>query len=79
MPAPAYEDHVLEGTATGLLAIDSTGQGHTDLLAWSPRGITLYRDGRTPVRGFRTRRMLPASFRRRPAISITTASWTSAS
>ncbi|MDR3700197.1 MAG: tetratricopeptide repeat protein [Candidatus Sulfopaludibacter sp.] len=48
-PAPAYEDHVLEGAATGFLAIDSTGQGRTDLLAWSPRGVTLYRDGLLPV------------------------------
>jgi tetratricopeptide (TPR) repeat protein len=46
---PVYEDRVLEGTATGLLAIDSAGDGHTDLLAWSPRGIVLYRQGSAPV------------------------------
>ncbi len=42
---PVYQDHVLEGTAAGLLAIDSTGQGLTDLLAWSARGVVLYRRG----------------------------------
>jgi len=42
---PVYEDHVLEGTAAGLLAIDSTGEGRTDLLAWSARGVALYRQG----------------------------------
>jgi len=42
---PVYEDHVLEGTAAGLLAIDSTGEGLTDLLAWSARGVVLYRHG----------------------------------
>ncbi|MGA1996222.1 MAG: CRTAC1 family protein, partial [Bryobacteraceae bacterium] len=47
--APVYEDRVLEGGATGLLAIDSTGDGRTDLLAWSARGLVLYRQGREPV------------------------------
>jgi tetratricopeptide (TPR) repeat protein len=42
---PVYEDRVLEGAATGLLAIDSTGEGRTDLLAWSARGVALYRRG----------------------------------
>jgi tetratricopeptide (TPR) repeat protein len=46
---PVYEDHVLEGSATGLLSIASAGDGSTDLLAWSPRGVTLYRHGREPV------------------------------
>ena len=43
--APVYEDRVLEGTAAGLLAIDSTGEGRTDLLAWSAGGVALYRQG----------------------------------
>ena len=43
--APVYEDRVLEGAAAGLLAIDSTGEGRTDLLAWSARGAVLYRQG----------------------------------
>jgi len=47
--APVYEDGVLEGTAAGLLAIDSTGEGRTDLLAWSARGVVLYRRGSEPV------------------------------
>ena len=42
---PVYQDRALEGTATGLLAIDSTGEGRADLLAWSPRGVALYRRG----------------------------------
>jgi tetratricopeptide (TPR) repeat protein len=46
---PTYEDHVLEGSATGMLSIDSTGDGSTDLLAWSPGGIRLYRHGHEPV------------------------------
>ncbi len=70
---------MLEGTATGLLAIDSTGQGRTDLLAWSPRGITLYRDGTHARHGFRPRRGDRRHFGGAQAISITTASWTSAS
>jgi tetratricopeptide (TPR) repeat protein len=43
--APVYEDRVLEGAAAGLLAIDATGEGRTDLLAWSARGVALYRQG----------------------------------
>jgi tetratricopeptide (TPR) repeat protein len=43
--APVYEDRVLEGAAAGLLAIDATGEGRADLLAWSARGIALYRHG----------------------------------
>jgi tetratricopeptide (TPR) repeat protein len=46
---PTYEDHVLEGSASGFLPIDTTGDGSTDLLAWSPAGIRLYRHGREPV------------------------------
>jgi len=41
--APVYEDHVLEGT--GFVPIDSAGDGHTDLLTWSARGVVLYRQG----------------------------------
>ena len=48
-PAPAFEDHTLESPATGLLAIDSTGEGRTDLLAWSPSGVVLYRGGSQPA------------------------------
>ena len=47
--APVYEDRVLEGAAAGLLAIDSTGEGRTDLLTWSARGVALYRQGRELV------------------------------
>src|ERR1035437_7102715 len=43
--APVYEDRVLEGAAAGLLAIDATGEGRADLLAWSARGVALYRHG----------------------------------
>lgn len=39
-----YDDRTL-GPATGLLAIDSTGAGQTDLLTWSSSGIRLYRRG----------------------------------
>jgi tetratricopeptide (TPR) repeat protein len=47
--APSYgEDHDL-GPATGLLAIDSTGTGETDLLTWSTEGMKLYRHGTEPV------------------------------
>jgi tetratricopeptide (TPR) repeat protein len=46
---PVYEDHVLEESATGLIAIDSTADGSTDLLAWSPGGVRLYRHGRELV------------------------------
>ena len=47
--APVYEDHVLDGEATGLALIDATAEGRTDLLAWSPKGVTLYRGGREAV------------------------------
>jgi tetratricopeptide (TPR) repeat protein len=46
---PTNEDHVLEGSASGILPIDSTGDGSTDLLAWAPGGVRLYRHGREPV------------------------------
>ena len=42
--AATFEDQTL-GPATGMLAIDSTGAGQTDLLTWSPDGIQLYRRG----------------------------------
>ena len=41
---PSYEDHTL-ADATGMLLIDAAGSGHTDLLAWSPTAIHLYRNG----------------------------------
>ena len=36
-PPPRFDDKTL-GPATGMLAIDSTGTGQTDLLVWSPTG-----------------------------------------
>ena len=46
---PVYEDRVLADLAdsrnAGLLTIDSTGKGNVDVLAWSVRGISLYRRG----------------------------------
>jgi tetratricopeptide (TPR) repeat protein len=44
----AFDDRTL-GPATGILAIDSTGAGQTDLLTWSAEGIKLYRRGTEPV------------------------------
>ena len=41
---PSYDDRAL-GAASGMLAIDARGNGRTDLLAWSPAGVSLYRDG----------------------------------
>jgi tetratricopeptide (TPR) repeat protein len=46
---PASEDRVLDAPSTGLLTIDSTGDGSTDLLTWSADKISLYRRGATPV------------------------------
>jgi tetratricopeptide (TPR) repeat protein len=43
--APTYEDHPLKNKATGMLTIDSTGAGRTDLLTWSPGGVALYKNG----------------------------------
>ena len=40
----AVDDRTL-GPAIGMVAIDSTGAGQTDLLTWSPDGIQLYRRG----------------------------------
>jgi tetratricopeptide (TPR) repeat protein len=42
--APRYDDRVLSA-ASGMITIDSTGNGHTDLLSWSPNGVNLYRNG----------------------------------
>jgi hypothetical protein len=36
---------VLEDPATGFVPIDSTGAHETDLITWSPQGLTLYRHG----------------------------------
>ncbi len=41
---PAFDDKIL-GPATGMLAIDSSGAGQTDLLTWSPAGVRLYSRG----------------------------------
>ncbi|MSV31416.1 MAG: tetratricopeptide repeat protein [Bryobacterales bacterium] len=46
---PVYQDRILEDLgdprAAGLAAIDANGTGDVDLLAWSTRGISLYRRG----------------------------------
>jgi tetratricopeptide (TPR) repeat protein len=42
---PAGFDDKTLGPAAGMLAIDSTGTGQTDLLVWSDTGIQLYRRG----------------------------------
>jgi tetratricopeptide (TPR) repeat protein len=48
-PEPVYEARVLDDlgdrSTAGLTTIDSTGTGDVDLLAWSRRGISLYRRG----------------------------------
>ena len=53
-PAPAipdseFQDRAIEGTfdakTAALAAIDSTGAGQIDLLAWSSQGVQLYRRG----------------------------------
>jgi tetratricopeptide (TPR) repeat protein len=41
---PVYDDHVL-AAATGMLTIDAANTGHTDVLAWSPEAVHLYRNG----------------------------------
>ncbi|MDP9170754.1 MAG: VCBS repeat-containing protein, partial [Acidobacteriota bacterium] len=50
----SFEDKVLAGrvdaAGAGMIAIDSTGSGQTDLLVWSGRGIDIYRRGMDPVR-----------------------------
>ena len=43
-----YDDRIVTD-ATGMLLIDAAGTGHTDLLAWSPTAIHLYRNGIEPV------------------------------
>jgi tetratricopeptide (TPR) repeat protein len=52
-PEPTFTDIPVEGSVdvrTGALAlIDSTGAGQTDLLAWSARGIQVFRRGRQPA------------------------------
>ncbi len=54
-PAAAlkFQDRKLAGAvdpkSAGLLVIDSTGDGSSDLLAWSRDGIRLYRKGAEPV------------------------------
>ncbi|MCU1329584.1 MAG: Tetratricopeptide 2 repeat protein [Bryobacterales bacterium] len=47
---PVYSDRTLLGTtdASGLLALDATGKGQTDLLVWSPAGVSLFLRGTTP-------------------------------
>jgi hypothetical protein len=45
---PTYDDRILTD-ATGMLLIDAAGTGHTDLLAWSPTAVHLYRNGTEQV------------------------------
>ncbi|MGD1071524.1 MAG: tetratricopeptide repeat protein [Bryobacteraceae bacterium] len=48
-PQPVYSDRPLPGSVdartAGLATIDATGKGQTDLLVWSSRGVSLYRQG----------------------------------
>jgi tetratricopeptide (TPR) repeat protein len=52
-PPPAWDDQKLPGSVdpktAGLTAIDFDGAGQMDLLAWSARGIVLYRHAATPA------------------------------
>ncbi|HZT30246.1 MAG TPA: FG-GAP-like repeat-containing protein [Bryobacteraceae bacterium] len=52
-PAQRFEDRRLPGKAdprtAGLVVLDADGDGRPDLLAWSARGILLYRNGAEPV------------------------------
>jgi FG-GAP-like repeat len=53
-PEPKYETRILSGEVdpriAGMLVIDAEGAGRADLLVWSAKGITLYRNGGDPVR-----------------------------
>jgi tetratricopeptide (TPR) repeat protein len=48
---PQFDDKALPGVVdaktAGMLAIDMTGKGQVDLLVWSARGVSLYRQGLT--------------------------------
>jgi tetratricopeptide (TPR) repeat protein len=48
-PAPSWTDTLLEpkvdAKTAGMLLIDSTGKGQTDLLVWSAAGVNLYAQG----------------------------------
>ena len=50
---PTLADRALPGTVdpstAGLLAMDSTGKGQTDLLVWSAAGVSLFLRGTTPA------------------------------
>ena len=50
---PVYDDTTLDGKvdakSAGMLLIDSTGKGQTDLLVWSSNGIALYAQGAKKV------------------------------
>ena len=53
-PVPlAFSDRRLdgrfEGDTAGVIALDADGDGRADLLAWSPAGITVLKNGDTPV------------------------------
>jgi len=52
-PAPYYDDKVLTGSVdpktAGMVAIDVSGKGQVDLLVWSAKGVSLYRQGTTLV------------------------------
>lgn len=50
-----YQDRVVSRgwtpvAETGMLAIDSTGSGHADLLVWSPNRVALYKNGADEVK-----------------------------
>jgi tetratricopeptide (TPR) repeat protein len=45
LTAATFNDKVLDFPATGILLIDSTGAGESDLLAWSAAGVALFRHG----------------------------------
>lgn len=54
-PEPTFADQALSGSidaaTAGLALIDVSGQGRTDLLAWSSQGIRLYQRGSEPMTG----------------------------
>lgn len=44
-PAPTYQTRTLASGISGMLVLDTEGAGRTDLLAWSAKGISIYRNG----------------------------------
>ena len=51
--APKFNEVILPGAvdfkSAGMAAIDATGKGQTDLLVWSAKGVSLYRQGTVPA------------------------------